>query len=290
MILIPASVRPALNRSIIQLRKQAPHILFGAGVAGFGATVVLSSRATLKLEPTLDEIKFHVNEVKSMYDDTGNHPEHARDLAYVYGRGFVAIAKLYGPSVIVGVASIAALSGSHVIMTRRNAGLTAAAATLTKALEEYRGRVREELGEEKERELYHGIKFVEETIDGKKQMVAIKDGPLSGYARYFDEGSPHWNKSADYNRLYVLAQQQYANDLLHSRRHIFLNEVYDMLGIERSAEGQVVGWVMTTEDDSFGDNFVDFGIYEVRNSGFRDGTEPRVLLDFNVNGVVYDLI
>ncbi len=289
MIHIPASVRPALNRSILQLRKQAPHILFGVGVVGFGTTVVLSSRATLKLEATLDDVKFHVDEVKKMYEDGLDHPERGRDLAYVYGRGFAKLAKLYAPTVVVGVASIAALSGSHVIMTRRNAGLTAAVATLTKALEEYRTRVREELGEEKERELYHGIKFVEETIDGKKQMVAIKDGPLSGYARYFDEGSPHWNKDASYNRLYVLAQQQYANDLLHNRGHIFLNEVYDMLGIERSAEGQVVGWVMS-EGQEFGDNFVDFGIYEVRNAGFRNGTEPRVLLDFNVNGVVYDLI
>lgn len=284
-----ASLQPMTHRLVLQVRKQAPHILFGAGVAGFGTTVVLSSRATLKLEATLDDIKYKVKEVNAFHENSGGTRERAKDLAHVYGYAFWDLSKLYGPSVLVGVASIAALSGSHIIMTRRNAGLTATVATLTKAIEEYRARVREELGEDKERELYRGIKFIEEEVDGKKVRVAIKDGPLSGYARLFDEGSTQWHKNTPMNKLFILAQQQYANDLLHNRGHIFLNEVYDMLGLERSPEGQVVGWVMT-EGDQFGDNFVDFGLYEARSKAFRNGEEPRVWLDFNVNGVIYDLL
>ena len=88
--------------------------------------------------------------------------------------------------------------------------------------------------------------------------------------------------------MFLNGQQNFANDLLQARGHVFLNEVYDMLGIPRSQAGAVVGWVK-----EFGDGYVDFGIFDGKTSqarSFVNGEERNILLDFNVAGVIYDLI
>jgi hypothetical protein len=64
-----------------------------------------------------------------------------------------------------------------------------------------------------------------------------------------------------------------------------------MLGIDRSKAGSVVGWVITKEGT--GDNFIDFGVFDGDNPRARDfvnGREGSILLDFNVDGVIYDKI
>lgn len=109
------------------------------------------------------------------------------------------------------------------------------------------------------------------------------------YARFFDETCKGYEKDTQYNLLMLRGQQQYANDLLHARGYVFLNDVYDMLGIDRTKEGQIVGWVYN-KNNEVGDNFVDFGILET-NREIEDGSyEPAILLDFNVDGNILDLI
>jgi hypothetical protein len=110
------------------------------------------------------------------------------------------------------------------------------------------------------------------------------------YARFFDESCPSWNTNGEYNLIFLNCQQKYANDLLNSRGHVFLNEVYDMLGTPRSTAGSVTGWLKTEDGSTV--NFVDFGIYDedhvVRD--FVNGAEGSILLDFNLDGVIYDKI
>jgi hypothetical protein len=129
-------------------------------------------------------------------------------------------------------------------------------------------------------------KYTEEkNEDGTKELIPHVDpNKWSPYARFFDEGSPEWKKNSELNRLYVQCQQNYANNLLRARGHVFLNEVYDMLGIDRSQAGSVVGWVIGTD----GDNYVDFGLQRAFSSGLIG--ERNILLDFNVDGVIYDKI
>ena len=114
----------------------------------------------------------------------------------------------------------------------------------------------------------------------------------SDYAKFFDEFNPNWQNDPEYNLMFLKSQQQYANDLLKARGRLFLNEVYDMLGIERTKAGQVVGWTYNMKNPT-GDNFVDFGIYDMskeRVRAFVNGYEPSILLDFNVDGNVWDLM
>jgi hypothetical protein len=58
------------------------------------------------------------------------------------------------------------------------------------------------------------------------------------------------------------------------------------MGFERTSAGFVVGWVL----DGNGDGYIDFGLSEARSSRFMNAEERSVILDFNVDGVVYDLI
>lgn len=270
------------GRQILIAQKHGPAILFGAGVIGVIATVVLACKATLKVEEVLDE-----------YTDALEGAEGQREQAGVYFRAAGTLAKMYAPAVIVGAASIAALTGAHVVLSRRNVALTAAYAALDKGFREYRKRVVDAYGEDKDRELRHGSQIktiVEETETGPvtKEVTQIGVGDPSIYAKWFDDSCSAWQRQPEYNRLFLKCQQNFANDLLKARGHLFLNEVYEMLGMKHTQPGSVVGWIMGN-----GDGYVDFGIFNPHSHDTRDfinGWADRVLLDFNVDGVIWDKI
>jgi len=287
MKLVPRAVTLNMGRGMLTLKKDSPHIFFVAGIVGVVVSTVLACRATLKLEETLDNIQGdlkNVNDVEVTEIET--EQEHKKDVGYVYVKSGLQIAKLYAPAVIIGAASITALTGSHVQLSRRNASLMAAYAIVQKAYEDYRERVQEELGKQRELELFRGEKT--EAVEGSKELVKLHDpNKLSPYSKIFDEYSREWEKDPELNRLFVQCQQNYANNLLHARGHVFLNEVYDMLGIDRTKAGAVVGWVISKDG---GDNYIDFGIFNPGTTNFVNGWERSIVLDFNVDGVIYDKI
>lgn len=292
MKFIPQSVTMSVGRKVLATKKNSPHIFFAGGVVGVFASTVLACRATLKLEETVDEIQHDLESVKDMGQTSReketpySEQEYYKDLVYVYGKSAVKLGRLYGPSLAVGAISIAALTGSHIQLTRRNTALTAAFATISKAYDEYRVRVQEEIGVEREHSIYADLQKEEATDEnGKKKVVkVVGQNGLSPYARLFEESNANWWKNPEINRNFIQCQQNYANHKLRSRGHVFLNEVYDSLGLERSHEGQVVGWVM----DGEGDDFIDFGLNDPHSVRFVNGEECNVWLDFNVDGVVYD--
>lgn len=280
-------------RQVLKVQKHSPQLLFAGGVVGVAGTVVLACRATLKLEEVLIRAeKAHAN--VDMQESRSDR-ETARVHVAINVRTAVEISKLYGPAVVLGVASIASLTGSHVIMTKRNVALTAAYKAIEEGFEKYRDRVREEFGEEKELEIRHGSQEIERykyndkgEVVGAEKVNAPHSQP-SVYARFFDELNPNWQRNPEYNLVFLNNQQCWMNDRLHSRGHLFLNEVYDALGMDRTKAGAVVGWVVSKK----GDNYVDFGHYNSENPRARDfvnGREPAILLDFNVDGVILDLI
>lgn len=282
---LPVQITKTVSRQILVLQKHSPRILFVGGVGGVITSTVLACKATLKLPDVLDKVETSLEVVRVNSD---NDKVDRKQVASVYGRAVYDVSKLYAPAVALGTLSIGALTGSHVTLTRRNAGLTAAYAAVSNSFDEYRARVRNEIGEDRERDIKNAI-VVQDGLDekGKKTKLATADpSKWSPYARFFDECSPNWQKNAETNRIFLQAQQNYANHLLRARGHVFLNEVYDMLGLERIQAGQVVGWVL----DENGDNFIDFGMFEAHNSRFLNGWERSIILDFNVDGVIYDKI
>jgi hypothetical protein len=298
---IKNAVTSKVGRQLLLAQKHSPGLMFAAGVVGVVGTVVLASRATLRVETVLDDFHSDLDDVKTMNNPKYSEKDRQRDQVILYTKLVVNLGKLYGPALLVGMASVAALTGSHVVLNRRIAGVTAAYAALEKGFNAYRERVVKELGLEKDREFRYGFEdrtIVEETDQGPviKQVHQIGADGASIYARFFDEGSRNYQKSPGYNQIFLQAQQNYANDLLRSRGHVFLNEVYDMLGLERSKAGAVVGWVLNgceRDGGPDGDKYIDFGIFEhdiYEAMRFVNGDERSILLDFNVDGVIYDKI
>ena len=301
---VPAKLTVAAGQATLQLSKQSPHILFGAGIVGFGATIYLASKAVLKLDRHVDNFQENLETVKELYDsakdsDEGraSYPksEYRKDLAYLYANSIYDITKMYAPTVIVGTLTIVCLTKSHTILSNRNTALMAAYSVLERSYNAYRKRVIDEFGEDKDREFRYPTKEIRTlSLDEKgKAVEKVETKTLldqySTYARFFDEMCPDWKRNPEYNLIFLRAQQNWANDLLQARGHVFLNEVYDMLGIPRTKAGAVVGWVIGHE----GDNYIDFGLFDGENSAARDfvnGRERSILLDFNVDGVIYDKI
>ena len=290
-----------------KVEKHSPEILLGVGVIGVVATTVTACKATMKLNDILDECSETRDKIKEVasnpnYEDRYTEEDAQKDLTINYVQTGVKIAKLYAPSVALGVFSVGCVLGSHNVMQKRNAALSAAYLTVDKSFKEYKQRVIDRVGEEVEKEIRYGIKAeeIETTVqneDGTEttvtETVKTMDPTLySDYARFFDEASPYWQKDPEYNMVFLKAQQQYANDLLRAKGRLFLNDVYEMLGIDKTKAGQIVGWVYDEENPN-GDNFVDFGIYDMskeRVRAFVNGYEANILLDFNVDGNIWDLM
>ena len=295
------------NNSKNMVEKHSPEILAGVGVVGVVASTVMACKATMKLNDILEESKEtrdKIREVESnpRYEEQYSHEDAKKDLTINYTQTGLKIAKLYAPAVILGSASLGCLLASNDILRKRNAALSAAYMTVDKSFKEYRQRVVDRFGEEVEKEIRYNIKAEEITStvvaeDGSEttitETVKTMDPNLySDYAKFFDEASPYWQKDPEYNFMFLKSQQQYANDLLKARGRLFLNEVYEMLGIDKTKAGQIVGWVYNPENP-IGDNFVDFGIFDMskeRVRAFVNGYEPNILLDFNVDGNIWDLM
>lgn len=308
-------IKAFFGRTGLILVKYSPEILTTVGVVGIVASTVLACRATLKVEGILEEAKAKLDKVKFAHDSVPkedySEKDYQKDLIVVYTQTSVEFIKLYGPSATLGLVSIACLFGAQGILKKRNVAIIAAYKAAEESFANYRRNVVSEFGEDKDAEFKRGSHTETSTVvevdeNGKKTKRTVKTevndpNGLSVYARYFDESCVHWEKVPEYNFTFLKCQQNYANDLLHSRGHIFLNEVYDMLGFPRTQAGAVVGWVrkkpyqMKNANDEYseGDGFVDFGIFDTTRTAARDfvnGYERVVLLDFNVDGIIYDLI
>lgn len=290
----------------LQIKKHSPEILMVAGIVGTVASTVLACRATMKVNKVLEEKKNTIDNIHLCLEDQNidyTEEDSKKDLTIVYAQTGIKLVKLYAPAVALGALSIASIVSGHHILKKRNIALAAAYAVVDKGFKDYRQRVVERFGEELDKELRYNIKAkeIEEVVtdeNGKetveKKTVNVVDGleGISEFARFFDECSTEHTKDPEYNLMFLRRQQDYANELLKARGHVFLNEVYDMLGIQRTKAGQVVGWIYDTKNPN-GDNFIDFGIYNTKresNRAFVNGYEYSILLDFNVDGPIYDLI
>lgn len=297
---IVKSVGSVMNGAVMKLRKHSPEILIAAGIAGTVVSAVMACKATTKVGKLLDKTKETLDVIhKGVESGAINNQEYTpedgkKDTAVVYiqtGKEFV---KLYGPSVILGVLSITSILVSNNILRKRNMALGVGYAALDKSYKEYRRRVIDRFGEQVDRELKYNIKakqFEEVEIDpesGKekkvKKTIQVADPNLqSDYACYFDKRSRNYEANNDYNLMFLKAQESYANDKLRARGHLFLNEVYDDLDLPRTPAGQIVGWTANGPD-----GYVNFRVIEVERETEDEHHEPAILLDFNVEGNIWD--
>lgn len=295
----------------LKVKKHSPEVLLVAGIAGAVTSTVMACKATIKATKVMEETKEQLEIVHEAAEkgitrakEEYSAEDAAKDTTIIYTQTGVKLLKLYGPAIVVGTLSVAAIVSGHKILKKRNIALAAAYTAVDKGFKNYRKNVVERFGEELDKELRYNIKAKEvetvvvdengnETIE-KKIVHEIDENQLadiSDFAKFFDEGCADFTKDAELNLLYLRKQQDWANEKLKARGHLFLNEVYDMLGIPRTKAGCVVGWIYD-KNNPIGDNYVDFGIYSgtERSMAFVNGYEPRILLDFNVDGKICDLI
>ena len=291
MNLVPNAISRGFGRQMLLAQKNSPTILFGVGVVGMVGSTVLACRATLKVEEVLEKTKTDLATAKSMQHADYSENDRKKDISIIYSRSIGSLAKLYGPSILLGAASVGCLAKSHNILAQRNAAITAAYVAVDEAFKKYRSRVVAKYGEDEDREFMYSSEPVDVVSKQGNITHSTRVGPdaPSMYARFFDELSPEWSKEPEYNSVFLTCQQRYFNQMLIARGHVFLNEVYDSLGLDRTEAGAVVGWIRGPEG---GDNHVDFGLYEdnPRARDFVNGREGSILLDFNVDGLIFDKI
>lgn len=301
------SATRAFNKIGFKLQKRSPELLVVTGIVGVVVSTVMACKATTKASEIAEETKATLDEIHEAAETgmtkTGNEytPEdNKKDLTIAYVQMGVKYVKLYAPAVVMGAASIVCIFTSHRILKKRNLALAAAYTTLDKTFKDYRGRVAERFGEQVEKELRYNVKAkeVEETVTDDKgktkkvkttKNIAVSDwdpSEYSMYARFFDETHPGWGKSAELSRFYLRAAQAQANDMLRARGHLFLNDVYELLHYPLVDYGQQVGWIYDLKNP-MGDNYVDFGIFEIRkemDAEFGLDYVEGFVLDFNVAG------
>lgn len=307
-ITIPTNVSRNLHKVGFAIKKASPEILVAVGIIGVGASMVMACKATTKAGAIMEETKAGLDAIHECADNLElaekyTEEDKKKDTAIVYLQTGVKYAKLYGPSVLLCVASLGCILKSHDIMRKRNMALAAAYAAVDKGFKEYRGRVIERLGAEMDKELRYNIKaqeIEEEVVDEKtgktkkvKKTISVMDpNAYSPYAIVFDDGNIGWDKDPELTKFFLVQQQNYANDMLKSRGYLFLNDVYEMLGAPRTKAGQVVGWIYD-EKCPVGDNFVDFGIFNIddpKACDFVNGRERVIVLDFNVDGNIWEMM
>lgn len=288
------------TKAIMKLKKHSPEILVAAGIVGAVTSAVIACKATTKVGRIIEDTKETIDTIHDGINNgeiNGNAytpDDGKKDMTMVYIQTGIKFVKLYAPAVILGTLSITSILASNNILRKRNIALGAAYAAIDKSFKEYRNRVIERFGEQVDTELKYGIKAKKlETVEvdpetGEKnkaeKTVMVADPNLcSDYAVYFDSKSRNYENNTDYNRMFLRAQEAYANDRLQARGHLFLNEVLDDLDLPRTPAGQIVGW---TKDGP--DGYVNFRIIEV-NREIEDGRyEPSLLLDFNVEGNIWE--
>lgn len=303
----------SFNKIGLKCKKHSPEIFMVAGIVGTIASTVLACRATTKVGKVIEEKNKTIDDVhKCLEDENVEYTEEdsKKDLTIIYSQTGLKLVKLYAPAVALGTVSIASIIMGQKILKKRNIALAAAYTAVDKGFKKYRSNVVERFGEQVDKELRYNIKAkeIERTVtdkNGKEKKVkeielTMEGNPLeniSEYARFFDDASTEHRKDPEYNLMFLRRQQDYANEVLKNKGYLFLNDVYEMLGIAKTQAGQVVGWMYEPENKDI-DSYVDFGIYNLsgyypsdeRKMAFVNGFERNILLDFNVDGVIYDKI
>ena len=295
-----------LSSTQYQIKKHSPEILMVAGIAGTIVGTVLACKATTKVSEIIEEKNKNVEDVHTCLEEKPNEyteEDSKKDLTIIYAQTGVKLFKLYAPAIGVMALSFASIIAGHKVLKKRNIAIAAAYAAIDKGFKQYRKNVIEKFGEDIDQQMRFGLKSKEikkkdkdgKTVKETEYYIDPDANPLdniSEYARFFDAASSNFAKDPEYNMMFLRRQQDYANEMLKSRGHLFLNEVYDLLDIPRSKAGQVVGWVYDKNGNTKGDNYVDFGLYrnDQGTRRFVNGLEYNILLDFNVDGVIYDII
>lgn len=297
------SITTAFYTGVARISKHAPSILSVTASAGVIATGYLAWKAGTRFEDVegrdWDRRKECLKNADIIPDEDVPKIERKNRILFI-----LDTVRTVAPAAIVGAATITMIYFSNSISKKRLAAMGAAYATLQTAFDGYKRTMVEALGKESvekilKPKLPNVGKSAEEILssDNKSDAANVSDAvvnslkALSPYARIIaEESSTCWDPNEDYTSQNLAAVQLWANRRLERKGHLFLNEIFDQLGLSRTREGAVVGWLKNGE----GDNYVSFGdfdasIYRVPNDDYTR-VDSNFIVDFNVDGVIWDRI
>ena len=297
------SAQKASVSTVMKLRKASPEIMLVGGVVAGAAAIITACFATKKVTESKisEKASQELDEVQMDADEgTIDSKTKRKESFKIYRKMVWEYAKVFGPSAILFFISMGLFLGSHGILKKRYVSTTLAYKALDEAFKDYRKRVQDAVGEERELHYFNGTHeggedtIIDENGEAHTTKISVKD-TKKNYSPYeFDWNARtapgNWEANSDYNMMFLNGIQNYANDLLNSRGHVFMNEVLDGLGLKRTREGAVVGWLKGCG----GDDFVDFGLSEYYTDEYsdahQDGYLKNIHLNFNVDGLIWDKI
>lgn len=287
-------------------KAHAPEIMIGASIVAGAAALYFTVRGTMKLDQIIDEHNDEMEGIKELHDNIPEteeaEKEYKKQVAIQYAKTSGKIALAYAPAAGLALASAGLNVAAHGIMRKRVATALAAVEAVSSSFAAYRQRVKDRFGEDTEREILTGKKVEKvgvEVTDAKgktkivqKDEVTLSDELASPYARYFsaktsDEYYCSFSNDGSgraYNEEFLKSTEQTFDLQLRLNGFVFLNDVYKRLGFEQTPEGQLAGWRLNGD----GDGCVKFTVEKVFDG---DNENDDVwLLDFNVDGVIFDKI
>ncbi len=303
------AVSPRVGLVGLAVKEHQPEIFLAAGVGTGIASAVMLAKAHKKSEETFDDVageieavRNYVNDNNGVVESDGSVPNDWEEITPAEERQlllplYVETSKraviLYGPSILMGAGALALILASHKSLQTRNRALIATVGLLERGFNEYRKRVRDEMGVEADERFYYGAEARSVTTvemkDGKKKKrketknhIPEEYSPIM-YQRTFDETNQNWSNMDDKNDFFLHMVERYMNDQFTIKGWMILNDVYKALGFKETPEGAVVGWSKNVE----GDEFISIGLDNDIN--MREG-DTRFILDFNVNGVIFNHI
>ena len=290
--------------------KYSPEIFAGLGCVGLVAAGVIACKKTLKITEIKEKKKDILNQIDEM-EKNGLADENveytaedaANDRRIVKVKTVLDYVKLYSIPVGIAIVSVGSIFWGHKILRKRNGALIAAYTAIDQSFKEYRKRVVGKFGSDVDRQLKFGTDIVEEKSkvkdeDGKTKTVTTKkeviNGPLrySAYAIIYQDGCNGWSEDPEDSKEFLIRLEKIFTAKLRREGHLFLNDVYEALGVKKTKAGQIVGWIYKPEDPER-DNYVSFNIFNNNSAAsgrFVNGYEPNVIIDPNVDGPIIDLI
>lgn len=296
-----------LMKTKLGIKKHSPEILVVTGICTGVAAAIIACKQTIKANDIVAEARKSLQNIEDVKELAANNEveyteeNEQDDRKTIAMQTTVGMVKTYALPVGLGILSITCILAGHHILKKRNVALAAAYSALSTDFMNYRKRVVDKYGKDVDFMLKNGLEkqiIANQVVDPKtgevketkEEVLTYKGDKLSQYARVFDEvGSTQWTPSADHNRAFLLMEQNYFNERIKTRGYIFLNEVYERLGFRPTKAGSVVGWVYQNADYEG----IDFGIFTAHTqkaAEFLEGTEPSIILDFNVQGDILSLV
>lgn len=259
-------ISEVIGKAGVMITKHAPVIFTVVGVAGVGATAVLSYKAKDKVEDIVDKIEKSTSEterIEQLIEEINNPVERLTDEEHYnlndtltmlqasheeYTRMDIVrdVAGAVALPVATGVLSVAAIVLSYTIQNNRIGSLAAALATSATEQALFKSKYKEKHGEEEYNKFVsthrEDVEFTNKKGEVKTKTVDIRDDMASMNQFWYDQSEHYVSDDHDYNVTFINTRLSEIDLSLFTRGTISLNSVLQALGFQPTKAGAAVGW------------------------------------------------